>query len=46
MQSWAESGDSISKVYVGTKATTTKMTKKGGGGFTGMFEQSLKGIER
>jgi hypothetical protein len=45
-QSWADNGDAISKVYVGTNATTTKMSKQGGGGWTGMFEQSLKGIER
>ena len=46
MQLWAEMGDAISKVYVGTKATTTKVAKKGGGGFSCMFEQSIKGIER
>ena len=43
---WGDSGDAISKLYAGTNATTTKMSKDGSNGWTGMFEHSLKGIQR
>ena len=45
-QKWGENGDAISKVYVGTNATTTKLSTQGGGGWTGLFETSMKGLER
>lgn len=43
---WGDSGDCISKLYAGTKATTTAMSKNGGNGWTGMFQHGIKGIER
>lgn len=46
MQLWGQSGDSISEAYVGTKATTTKLAREGGGAIAGMLEQGIKGFER
>lgn len=34
------------QVYVGTAATTTKISNQGGGGWTGWLDTSIKGIER
>jgi hypothetical protein len=44
---WADNGDSISKIYTGTGATTSSVTRKGEkSGLTSFFDHKLKTLSR
>lgn len=41
---WSKSGNAISKLYAGTNSSTTKLSKHGGNGFTGLLQNGITGI--
>lgn len=44
---WGDNGDQISKIYAGTGATTSSVTRKGEkSGITSLFDHGIKTISR